>query len=190
MAPTGTSITVGDINQDGLNDVLLSDSDGRIWEFSQNEGGGFLLKSKVWAGSGAGFASGLALAAVDLENDGDLDLITGGENGGVVGLRDPALGRPTGLTAAVGIDSVQLNWDANRQSRIRGYYMYRGGDRNGPWTKLLEDYQVLPSYLDSNLQPGTSYFYYVTGISYFYLPGNSEPRYVESLPSALANSET
>jgi hypothetical protein len=185
-APAGTSITNGDINQDGVPDVLLADADGRIWEFVKS-GGGFTLKSKVWGGSYEGFAAGLTLAAVDLEGDGDLDLIGGLANGGVIALRDPSVGRPTGLIATPGANSIQLDWDANWQSRIRGYYIYRALAAVGPFAKLIPDYVPLPSYLDTPVSSGVSYFYYVSGISYFFTPGNSEPRLVESLPSDIAN---
>jgi hypothetical protein len=189
-APTGTSIATGDINQDGLPDVLLADSDGRIWEFLNNGSGGFSLQSKVWGGSYPGFATGLTLAAADLEGDGDLDLIGGLANGGILALRDPNVGRPTGLIARPGANSVQLNWDANWQSRIRGYYVYRSASLAGPWNKLLPDYVPLPSYLDSPVNPAVLNYYHVTGVSYFFLPGNSTPRVVESLPSDPALTQT
>ena len=182
-APAGTSIATGDINQDGLRDVLLADADGRIWEFLNNGSGGFSLQSKVWGGSYPGFVAGLTLAAVDLEGDGDLDLIGGLANGGVIALRDPSVGRPTGLIATPGANSVQLDWDANWQSRIRGYYVYRSVSLAGPWNKLLPDCVPLPSYLDSPVDPAVMNYYHVTGVSYFFLPGNSTPRVVESLPS-------
>ena len=182
-ATAGTSIAVGDINQDGLPDVLLADSDGRIWEFLNNGSGGFSLQSKVWGGSYPGFAAGLTLAAADLEGDGDLDLIGGLANGGILALRDPSVGRPTGLIARPGANSVQLDWDANWQSRIRGYFVYRSASLAGPWNKLLPDYVPLPSYLDSPVDPAVLNYYHVTGVSYFFLPGNSTPRVVESLPS-------
>ena len=185
-APTGTSIATGDINQDGLPDVLLADSDGRIWEFLNNGSGGFSLQSKVWGGSYPGFAAGLTLAAVDLEGDGDLDLIGGLANGGVIALRDPSVGRPTGLIATPGANSIQLDWDANWQSRIRGYYIYRASTAAGPWAKLVSNYVPLPSYLDTPVDPAVLNYYHVSGVSYFYLPGNSEPRVVESLPSDTA----
>ena len=185
-APAGTSIATGDINQDGLRDVLLADADGRIWEFLNNGSGGFSLQSKVWGGSYPGFAAGLTLAAVDLEGDGDLDLIGGLANGGVIALRDPSVGRPTGLIATPGANSIQLDWDANWQSRIRGYYIYRASTATGPWAKLLPGYVPLPSYLDTPVDPAVLNYYYVSGVSYFFLPGNSEPRMVESLPSDLA----
>jgi hypothetical protein len=182
-APAGTSIATGDINQDGLRDVLLADADGRIWEFLNNGSGGFSLQSKVWGGSYPGFAAGLTLAAVDLEGDGDLDLIGGLANGGVIALRDPSVGRPTGLIATPGANSIQLDWDANWQSRIRGYYVYRASSAVGPWAKLVSNYVPLPSYLDTPVDPAVLNYYHVSGVSYFYLPGNSTPRVVESLPS-------
>jgi hypothetical protein len=188
-APDGRSIAVGDINQDGLPDVLLADNDGRIWEFINN-GSGFSLQSKVWGGSFPGFASGLTLAAVDLEGDGDLDLIGGLANGGIIALRDPGVGRPTGLIARPGANSVQLDWDPNWQSRIRGYYVYRANAEEGPFGKLLDDYVPLPSYLDSPVDPAIPHYYYVTGVSQFFLPGNSTPRISESLPSDLAVTQT
>jgi hypothetical protein len=187
-APAGTSIAAGDINQDGVADVLLADSDGRIWEFLKTSGGGFTLQSKVWGGSYAGFATGLTLAAADLEGDGDLDLIGGLANGGVIALRDPGVGRPTGLIATPGANSILLDWDANWQSRIRGYYIYRAIAVDGSFGKVIPDYVPLPSYLDTAVNPAVLNYYYVSGVSYFFLPGNSEPRVVESLPSDLAST--
>lgn len=182
-APDGRSIAVGDINQDGLPDVLLADVDGRIWEFLNNGSGGFSLQSKVWGGSYPGFATGLTLAAADLEGDGDLDLVGGLASGGLIALRDPGVGRPTGLVARPGANSVQLDWDASWQSRIRGYHIYRSTAPEGPWNRLLADHVPLPGYLDSTVDPSVLSYYQVTGVSYFYLPGNSSPRVVESLPS-------
>lgn len=188
-APAGTSIATGDINQDGVPDVMLADGDGRIWQFIRS-GGGFTLQSKVWGGSYEGFAVGLTLAAVDLEADGDLDVIGGLTNGGVTALRDPSVGRPTGLIATPGASSIRLDWDANWQSRIRGYYVYRALAAAGPFEKVIPDYVPLPSYLYSPANPAVLNYFHVSGVSYFYLPGNSEPRVVESLPSdpALASA--
>jgi hypothetical protein len=188
-APNGLSITTGDINQDGIRDVLLTDSDGRIWEFHHDGAGNFSLQSKVWGGSYAGYASGLSITAVDIEGDGDLDVIGGLANGGIHALRAPSIGRPTGLIAAPGADSIQLDWNADWQSRIRGYHVYRGTSSEGPWSKLTGDYVPLPSYLDNNPDPAVpSYYYHVTGLSYFSLPGSSQPSIVESLPSDIATT--
>ncbi len=187
-APAGTSISVGDINGDGVADVLLSDSDGRIWDFRNTGNGAFSLLSKVWGGSFGGFASGLTLAVGDLEGDGDLDVIGGLSNGGLIALRDPHAGRPTGLIATPGANAIQLRWDPNTQSRIRGYYIYRSLSAEGPWATLLPESMPLPSYLDTSVSPSVENFYRVSSVSYFYVPGNSQPRIVESLASDVASS--
>lgn len=85
---------------------------------------------------------------------------------------------------------MQLDWDPNWQSRIRGYYIYRATAEEGPFAKLIPDYVPLPSYLDSPVDPAILNYYYVTGVSRFFLPGNSTPRISESLPSNLAISQT
>ena len=170
-----SSMATGDINQDGLTDVLVADNQGRIWEFLQNPDSSFLLVSKVWGGSSAGFASGLAIAILDLEADGDIDLIGGLANGGMIALRDPSVGRPSGLVATPGAESILLNWNASAQSRIRGYYLYRGDVVEGPFANLAESIIPLPRYTDATVTHGAGYFYYATAISRFFLPGNSEP---------------
>ncbi len=189
-APAGTSITTGDINQDGLPDVLLADSDGRIWEFLRNGDGSFTLKSKVWGGSYPGFAAGLTLAALDLESDGDLDLIGGLANGGVICLRDPSVGRPTGLIATPGATSIRLDWNADWQSRIKGYNVYRSDTGTGPWTLLTALPALSPPYLDTSVAPVTNYFYTVTGLTQAYYPGNSVPKVVESLAAEPVSAST
>lgn len=184
----GISLAAGDINQDDRIDVLASDSDGRIWEFHQNQDGSFTLMSKVWGGSYAGFASGLKITAVDLEQDGDLDLVAGLANGSILGLRDPRAGRPTGLLAIPGADSILLEWNASWQSRIAGYSIYRSNLADGPFSSLLDEPYPLPNYRDTDLTPGSPYHYYLTSVSRFFLPGNSEPRIVESLPSDVVSA--
>ncbi len=184
-APDATSLTSADLDLDGRTDVPIADDAGRIWEFYQQANGSFTLLSKVWGGSGAGFATGLTITAVDLENDGDTDIIAGLANGALLAMRDPGVGRPSDFTATAGVDSVRLEWDANRQSRIRGYNVYRATSAAGPYEKLSTEALPLPLLSDTAVTVGTAYHYYVQGVSYFFVPGNSEPRIVESLPSTV-----
>lgn len=46
----------------------------------------------------------------------------------------------------------------------------------------------LPAYTDAAVPPGLTYHYQVTGLTDAYLPGNSLPRTVESLPSETASA--
>lgn len=160
--------------------LLVSDDEGRIWCYKKNAEASSLtyrLLHKVWGGSFAGFAQGLMLAAVDWEDDGDLDCICGTAEGKLMLLRDPKVGRPTNLKADAGVDNVLLTWDPNAQSRVRGYKVYRAVDES-------EDFSVrgvpsLPTFRDVDLQPSI-YAYKVSALSRFYTAGNSTPTEYES----------
>lgn len=178
----GVAIAAGDIDGDGRADLVASDVDGRIWEFHRTEAG-FALKSKVWAGSGQGFAPRLAIALGDWDGDGDTDAIGGTRDGALVGLRDPRVGRPVSLVASSGARSIELSWDPDRQDRIKGYHVYRVPLATDPFERLIESQLALPSYADTAVVTGQSYAYRVTGLTEAYLPGNSLPRVVESPPS-------
>ena len=156
--------------------LLVSDTEGRIWYYLNG-----VLQHKVWGGSYAGFANGLMLAAVDWEDDGDLDCLAGTADGKLMLLRDPKVGRPTNVKALVGVDNVRLVWDPNEQSRIRGYRVYRGvADSEGNGVKIGET--ALPRYRD--YPPEIADFdYRITSVSRFYTAGNSTPIVSESMPT-------
>ncbi|MEO0797078.1 MAG: FG-GAP-like repeat-containing protein, partial [Verrucomicrobiota bacterium] len=186
----GLSITTGDINQDGLGDILAIDISGRIWELHQNENQSFSIVSKIWGGSFAGFAPNAAISALDLENDGDLDLIGGISNGRIWGLRDPRVGRPSGLLATAGASSVHLKWNPDWQSQIVGYNVYRSTNLSDLFSGILPTPTPLPNYWDTAVAPFTTYTYYIRAVSQFLAPGNSKRQLIESPPSedALATS--
>ncbi len=184
----GVSLSVSDINQDNSLDVLASDQQGRIWEFYNDGSNNFTLRSKVWGGTHSGFAQGLKIAAVDLENDGDVDLIAGLENGSLISLSDPHVGRPSGLKATTGADSILLSWDPSWQSRIAGYFIYRAEELVDPFESLLDEAQPLPEYLDQTAGIGELLHYQVTSITSYLQPGNTEPIILESTPSQLVSA--
>ena len=186
------SWSFGDADGDGVKDLLISDAEGRIWYY-KNEGGSsstsgetplprFVLQHKVWGGSFAGFANGLCLAAVDWDEDGDLDCLCGTAEGKLVLLRDPKVGRPTNLKALVGVDNVMLQWDPSPQSRIRGYRVYRADEvkveGEGEHCNLLA-YPSLPTYRDYP-EEIADYDYKVSSVSRHYVAGNSTPIESES----------
>ena len=163
--------------------LLVSDSAGRIWYYLRRveDAAPYQLQHKVWGGSHAGFAEGLRLAAVDWDEDGDLDCLAGTAGGKLMLLRDPKVGRPTGLKAEAGIDTVVLSWDPNRQSRIRGYRVYRAAADSGlaPESSGRLAEVTLPTYRDAPPEI-TSYDYKVSSVSRFYTAGNSTPTITES----------
>ena len=192
------SWSFADVDGDGVEDLLVSDSEGRIWfykgnqsiEQSEQSNNSYTLQHKVWGGSFAGFANGLRIAAVDWDDDGDLDCLAGTAEGKLMLLRDPKVGRPTNLKALVGVGNVKLDWDPNQQSRIRGYRVYRKDANDGndekDWSFLsLPSFEsfglstTLPTYRD--YPPSVSDFdYKVSSVSRHYVAGNSTPIESES----------
>ncbi len=197
VAPQGAvSVAFGDVDQDGVQDLLVSDEEGRIWfykgtktttetsvpetEGTATETISYTLQHKVWAGTYEGFAKGLAIALVDWDGDGDLDCIGGTADGKLILLRDPRAGRPTNVRAEAGLDSVLLTWNLNGDSRVRGYRIYRTASEDG--TFALRAGSDLPSYRDLVSEQG-DYWYRVTSLTRFYRTGNSTPEESESLPT-------
>lgn len=184
-----SSLAIGDITLDGRNDVLAADGEGRIWEFHSQADGSFILRSKVWGGSGVGFASWPKIAAGDLEGDGDIDLVGGSANGALFALRDPKVGRPTGLTTASGADSVLLQWNPDWQSRIKGYQVYRSVDSGASIQRINSAAVDVPRYLDQDLQPAPVHGYRVTALTEAIFAGNTVPTLLESPPSAMVSAQ-
>lgn len=172
--PDATGISPADIDGDGLEDLLASDLQGRIWEFHRQSAGEFVLFSKVWAGSSPDFANRLTLTAADVDGDKDFDAWVGFAQGGLTFLRDPHLGAPSNLKAVSGADSVALSWKPNRQSRVTGYGVYRAAESNGVYAKLNEGLLAESFYEDNTAQAGTTYYYRVTTSTKAYFPGSTE----------------
>ena len=177
--PNVTSAALADINLDGVEDLLVADAEGRIALYLREEDT-FVLQHRVWGGSYAGFATGLALAAIDWESDGDMDAIAGTADGHLLLLRDPGVGRPTNLKGSAGYDNVLLTWDPNQQSRVSGYKVYRTHLDGATFGSIAET--LLPTYRDT--PPSIEdWVYRVTTLSRQWLSGNSKPEITESLPS-------
>lgn len=73
------SLSMGDVNNDGYTDLAISDNNqlggtGKFKIYLNNAGA--LQTTPWWASSWSGYGSGIAL--VDIDRDGDRDLVTGG----------------------------------------------------------------------------------------------------------------
>src|SRR6185312_582763 len=66
---------------------------------------------------------------------------------------------PSGLTAAAGISSVELAWERDTESDLKGYIVYRSA-AGGPFEKIAE--VNTPSYSDLKVESGKSYGYEVS----------------------------
>lgn len=191
----GLSIAVADADGDGFADLLASDDEGRVWfykavrsESSPHQS--YTLQHKVWGGTFGGFAEGLKIAAVDWDDDGDLDALGGTAEGRLLMLRDPRIGRPANARIASGLNSVVLSWEPNTQSRVRGYRVYRApgpAAEDAAFERLTSPWTPLPTYRD--YPPDIrDYAYRVTTMSRFYTAGNSTPTETESRPTDLLSA--
>lgn len=186
--PNAEALTAADINLDGSSDLLMAGSDGRIWEFWRETNSTFTLHSAVWAGSGPGFANQLTLAARDLDGDGDADALAGFEQGGLMFLRDPRLGPPANLEAVGGANSVELSWEPDRQTRVKGYFIYRDVSEEGQFGKLDNNLLLQPLYSDEAVNQGSEYFYRVSAATLAMYPGSTEGTMRESPLSEIVSA--
>ncbi len=73
--------------------------------------------------------------------------------------------------------SVNLSWDPS-SSAVIGYYVYRGSQSGGPYSKLNSSASANTSYADSTVSAGATYYYVVTSVN------------AESVESAYSNQVT
>ena len=59
--------------------------------------------------------------------------------------------------------SVALNWSPSA-SAVTGYFVYRGTISGGPYSKLFASADTAPSYKDSSVSDGQTYYYVVTSV--------------------------
>jgi alpha-galactosidase len=77
---------------------------------------------------------------------------------------------PTGLSASSG-QPISLNWNATRSAAV--YNIKRAPAAGGTYTNLSST--VLPTYADTNVVSGNTYYYKVSGVSSFGESSNSAP---------------
>jgi hypothetical protein len=71
---------------------------------------------------------------------------------------------PSGLTAMVGDGSVALNWNANAESDLAGYNVYRSTTSGGGYTLQNSSLLNSPEFTDNSVTNFTVYYYVVTAV--------------------------
>ena len=69
---------------------------------------------------------------------------------------------PTGLAATGRDGAVDLVWSASGEPDLAGYTVYRATTSGGPYSKQTVSLLTEPSYTDSSVTNGTTYFYVAT----------------------------
>ena len=72
---------------------------------------------------------------------------------------------PTGLVATPVVRGVGLKWNANTETDLKGYNVYRATTSGGDYSLLNATPVTSPSYNDGGLTGGTTYYYVVTAIN-------------------------
>lgn len=71
---------------------------------------------------------------------------------------------PEGLVAVRSGEDVLLTWTDVERDDVVGYRVYRSDVEDGPFIALTADILRVPSYSDSTVEPGQTYYYAVTAI--------------------------
>jgi hypothetical protein len=73
---------------------------------------------------------------------------------------------PLGLFAVGGATSIYLPWDANTESNLLGYHIYRGTSEDAAsMTRITDEVVVLNEYLDYEVSHFETYFYRVVAVN-------------------------
>ena len=115
-----------------------------------------------------GFTPPLTLAAGQNTSFGVIfDPTTSGGLSGTVAVVSNASNSPAISLSGTGVQtvshSVTLSWTASTSS-VMGYYVYRGTQTGGPYSKLNATPVSLTTYTDSPAQVGQTYFYVATSV--------------------------
>jgi len=110
-----------------------------------------------------------AVFPVDLDGDGDIDIIAGGASDGKIAWYESsppdfiAPSIPTGLAATPSDAQVVLTWTANSESDFSYYNLY-GGTSSSPTELLSIVYSGTETYTHTGLTNGTTYYYRISAV--------------------------
>jgi peptidoglycan/xylan/chitin deacetylase (PgdA/CDA1 family) len=72
--------------------------------------------------------------------------------------------QPTGLTTSITSQAVNLTWNANTETDLAGYNVYRSSSATGPFTKLNSALLTARSYQDTTAPAVTTSFYQLQAV--------------------------
>jgi hypothetical protein len=78
---------------------------------------------------------------------------------------------PAGVTAVVGVNAIELEWERNTEADFKGYNVFRSVD-GAPFEKVAPLIEA-PTYSDTNVLRGKSYRYAISSVD---LSGNESAR--------------
>jgi len=87
----------------------------------------------------------------------------------------------SGSGAAPVTHSVNLSWSAGSSSVV-GFYVYRGAQAGGPYTRLNSSLQTSMTYLDTNVLSGQTYHYVTTDVDASGLESSYSNEAVATIP--------
>lgn len=129
----GDQFDWGDYNSDGYPDlVIISEEENAL--FKNNGDGTFTKETEAVAGAdflssinSSSFPAG-SPAWIDIDGDGDLDLIATGTEGAVSyeNVEQPSVPSPENFSLEVDAFSQELTWDASEDEAVSSYVIYHG----------------------------------------------------------------
>ncbi|HEX4001022.1 MAG TPA: choice-of-anchor D domain-containing protein [Candidatus Acidoferrales bacterium] len=87
-----------------------------------------------------------------------------------------------GVSSPSSSHSVALNWSPSASS-VDGYFVYRGTISGGPYAKLNSSIDASPSYKDSTVAGGKTYYYVVTSVDTSNVESSYSNQVSVSIPS-------
>jgi hypothetical protein len=108
------------------------------------------------------FTNDLKTTSCDRNLRADKLTFVGGGGGGGGDIIAPAA--PTGLGASAGDSKVTLAWNANSESDLAGYNVFRSTTSGSSYTQINTALVTSPSYTDSGALNGTKYYYVVRAV--------------------------
>ena len=82
---------------------------------------------------------------------------------------------PSRLVALETPDGIMISWGESDARELKGFLIYRADKKRGPFELLTKEPIPLPSFTDSDVSPGETYFYAVSAVDSAEPPNESEP---------------